>query len=179
MKRGVSRSSRTWRRGAVAARHRSTFVVRTNEVLRTAKPCGPGAPTLASSWRRCLRIALMMVARKPGHQGERGVSRSNHCAGKAWCFQAEPVVPAPCIFLSARGPRVPAGIRPSLRPLTRRRVPRNAKLGQIQAARTRSCVRRSWPGWLRHSIARRSTWMRGSGPRVTEVKAALTRGQAV
>jgi hypothetical protein len=35
--------------------------------LRTAKSCGPDAPTLASS----LRIdPLMMVANKPGHQGE-------------------------------------------------------------------------------------------------------------
>ena len=41
---------------------------------RTAKPCGPGAPTLASSsWEASFSGA--MVARKPGHQGERGVSR--------------------------------------------------------------------------------------------------------
>ena len=43
--------------------------------LRTAKPCGPDAPTLASSWRRCSRIAPAMVATKPGHQGERGGNR--------------------------------------------------------------------------------------------------------
>jgi hypothetical protein len=49
--------------------------MRTNELSRTAKPCGPGAPTLALSRRRCLRIALTTVARKPGHRGERGVSR--------------------------------------------------------------------------------------------------------
>ncbi len=37
---------------------------------RTAKSCGPDAPTLASSERQCFRIALAMVATKPGHQGE-------------------------------------------------------------------------------------------------------------
>ena len=36
------------------------------------KPCGPDAPTLASSWRS---NPSAMVARKPGHQGEHGVSR--------------------------------------------------------------------------------------------------------
>jgi len=41
---------------------------------RTAKSCGPDAPTLASSWRRCFRIALATVARKPGHRGERDIS---------------------------------------------------------------------------------------------------------
>ena len=114
MKRGVSRSSRTWRWEAMAARYRSIlFRMRTNEVLRTAKPCGPGAPTLASSWRRCLRIARddashrtevmslriapAMVARKPGHQGEPGVSRKAIARGRP-AASAQPVVPAPCIF---------------------------------------------------------------------------------
>jgi len=36
---------------------------------RTAKSCGPDAPTLASTWWRCLRIAPGMVARKPGSPG--------------------------------------------------------------------------------------------------------------
>src|ERR1700726_2975706 len=34
--------------------------------LRTAKPCGPDAPTLASSWRSNPQTT---VARKPGHRG--------------------------------------------------------------------------------------------------------------
>ena len=33
---------------------------------RTAKPCGPGAPTQVPSWRQCLRIAPMTVTKKPG-----------------------------------------------------------------------------------------------------------------
>jgi hypothetical protein len=36
--------------------------------LRTAKSCGPDAPTLASSWWKT--IPLMTVANKPGHRGE-------------------------------------------------------------------------------------------------------------
>jgi hypothetical protein len=42
---------------------------------RTAKSCGSGAPTLTPSWRRCLSIAPMTGARKPGpreeHEGNR------------------------------------------------------------------------------------------------------------
>ena len=40
---------------------------------RTAKSCGPDAPTLASS--RVDSFHAAMVATKPGHQGEREVSR--------------------------------------------------------------------------------------------------------
>src|ERR1700730_17508753 len=36
--------------------------------LRTAKSCGPDAPTLVSSWRS---NAPMTVANKPGHRGAR------------------------------------------------------------------------------------------------------------
>jgi hypothetical protein len=68
--RGGSRSSRTrdrmrWTQGAPETR---AFF------LRTAKPCGPDAPTLASSpWEAS--FLGVTVARKPGHRGERGVSR--------------------------------------------------------------------------------------------------------
>src|SRR5207248_557343 len=40
---------------------------------RTAKSCGPDAPTLASSFREM--IAAARVARKPGHPGEREGNR--------------------------------------------------------------------------------------------------------
>ena len=51
--------------------------------LRTAKSCGPDAPTLASSWRVAMsaltgltrRDPLAMVTNKPGHQGEREGNR--------------------------------------------------------------------------------------------------------
>ncbi len=44
---------------------------------RTAKSCGPDAPTLVSSWRS---NPSMTVANKPGHRGEH---EGNVCRGKA------------------------------------------------------------------------------------------------
>jgi hypothetical protein len=41
--------------------------------LRTAKACGPDIPTLISSLADFIRAAT--VARKPGHRGERAISR--------------------------------------------------------------------------------------------------------
>jgi hypothetical protein len=41
-------------------------------VRRTAKPCGPDAPTLASSLRSNPQVT---VTRKPDHRGERGGNR--------------------------------------------------------------------------------------------------------
>jgi hypothetical protein len=63
--------------------------------LRTAKSCGPGAPMPASSSRV---VSGVKVARKPGHLGEREVSRkplrreSRRCSGS-------PVVLPPCFLL--------------------------------------------------------------------------------
>ena len=50
--------------------------------LRTAKSCGPDAPTLASSSREA-NFLRATVANKPGHRGEREISCLNHCAGNA------------------------------------------------------------------------------------------------
>jgi len=47
---------------------------------RTAKSCGPGAPTLALSFVEMIREAT--VAKKPGHRGEREVSRKTIARGK-------------------------------------------------------------------------------------------------
>jgi hypothetical protein len=50
--RGVSRSSRTWAAGCGGRKERQ----RRGRLLRTAKSCGPDAPTLASSrWRQLRR----------------------------------------------------------------------------------------------------------------------------
>ncbi len=54
---------------------------------RTAKPCGPGAPTLASSSLVMLRITRVMGARKPGPQGERGISRKTIAQGMPDCLR--------------------------------------------------------------------------------------------
>jgi hypothetical protein len=105
---------------------------------RTAKSCGPGAPTLASSWRRCWRIAPMTVANKPGHRGEHEVSRkpprreSRRYPVHLWSYprafllhgaygcDRHPAFPAPSVFLeganamqgSGTSCREDAGLRP-------------------------------------------------------------------
>src|SRR4051794_37899059 len=68
-KRGVSRSSRTRDGMRWTRRHRKT----NDAGLRTAKSCGPDAPTLASSLAETIREAT--VAKEPGHRGEHEVSR--------------------------------------------------------------------------------------------------------
>src|SRR5712671_5632386 len=60
-------------------------------LLRTAKSCGPDAPTLASSSRSCVgptgfrqNLALRMtVAKEPGHRGEHDISRKTIACGNA------------------------------------------------------------------------------------------------
>jgi hypothetical protein len=69
--RGALRTSSTWSAGCDGR----GMSLDEGRCARTAKPCGPDAPTLASSRRRCSSIAPMTVARKPGHRGEHGGSR--------------------------------------------------------------------------------------------------------
>src|ERR1700676_5549315 len=47
-------------------------------LTRTAKSCGPDAPTLASSWRS---NPPMTVARRPGRRGEHEISRKTIARG--------------------------------------------------------------------------------------------------
>src|SRR5438105_5574914 len=107
--------------------------------LRTAKPCGPDAPTLASSWRSDPQA---MVARKPGHQGEHVISRKplrregrtvwRTCGDYAralFCLRARlrvlaehPAFPAPSLFeghgqSKTRAPHA-AGMRSHVSPLS-------------------------------------------------------------
>jgi hypothetical protein len=56
----------------------------TNDMTRTAKSCGPGAPTLALSERN---DPLMTVAKEPGHRGEREGNRYNHSRGEGRLFR--------------------------------------------------------------------------------------------
>src|SRR5215813_15386709 len=79
---------------------------------RTAKPCGPDAPTLASS------LQLMNCRRRwlpsPAHRGERGISRNTIAQGMPDVL-AEPVVTAAC-FPCCRRAMGAASARHSLRP---------------------------------------------------------------
>ena len=108
-KRGVSTVTKRWARGAMGA-----TCHKTSDAARTAKSCGPDAPTLAFKSRRS--VCAAMVARKPGHQGEHDISRKaiaqgrpdclrftcmlvcafpvHHCARDRGC-SAHPVFPAP------------------------------------------------------------------------------------
>src|ERR1700675_5206315 len=61
-------------------------------LLRTAKSCGPDAPTLASSFAEGKSalpgadksdIREMTVAKEPGHRGERDISRKTIACGNA------------------------------------------------------------------------------------------------
>ena len=111
--RGAYASSRTWSGNAV------DVMVPTDErhFLRTAKSCGPGAPMQAPSSRRCVsRIARVTVA-KAGSPGRAPISRKPR-AGKAGLIPPVPVVNAPFAQFFARGPRVHAVTRSSLRPLS-------------------------------------------------------------
>ena len=79
--RGVSRSSRTLAAGCGGRRRRLDEGV----CMRTAKSCGPDAPTLASSpWEAS--FLGMTAARKPGRRGEHEVSRKTTVQGKPECF---------------------------------------------------------------------------------------------
>ena len=102
----------TLRRGVVAAGRRSTSM----GCGRTSS-CGRSSRVVPTPRRWCLGRRHPddggKQARSPGRARS---SRSNHRAGKAGLFPAEPVVPSPCLSF-ARGPRVPVGTRPSLRPL--------------------------------------------------------------
>jgi len=53
---------------------------------RTAKSCGPDAPTLASSSREASFLGAT-VARKPGHRGEREISRKTIAQGRPDCLR--------------------------------------------------------------------------------------------
>ena len=103
---------------------------------RTAKPCGPGAPTLASSsWEAS--FSGMTVARKPGHRGERGISRKP-LRRESRIASAEPV--CSCAFFLVHLAHETAGAactRHSLLPLFSRGK-FWAKLGRHRAARMRS-----------------------------------------
>jgi hypothetical protein len=91
---GRTRRHGRWVRDTMDAAARKTK----RACSRTAKPCGPDIPTLMSNrsmGRRItsddashraevmsLRITPVMVARKPGHQGEPGGSRKTIVRGK-------------------------------------------------------------------------------------------------
>jgi hypothetical protein len=80
--------------------------------MRTAKSCGPDAPTLAFKSRGSFRAA--MVAKEPGHQGEREVSRKP-LRRESRMNPVEPVVLPRAFFARTHGcDRHPAFPAPSV-----------------------------------------------------------------
>ena len=79
--RGVSRSSRTWKRDAVDVSGCSALVARTNNPGRTAKSYGPDIPVLMSSRRAVSTNAPTTGAKKPVPE-ESTYKPFKHCAGR-------------------------------------------------------------------------------------------------
>src|SRR5260221_14758598 len=94
---------------------RWTRAVRVTNVLRrTAKSCGSDAPMLASSLRE---EAQATVSNKPGHRGERGVSRKTIARGMPGDFRCDRGDYARVLFYFAREAAGALSARHSLRPL--------------------------------------------------------------
>jgi hypothetical protein len=96
--------------------------------LRTAKPCGPGRHRYGQALRRWIEaqpgreaspIRKVTEARRNSAPGRARHRPSDHRAGKAGCFPAHlfSACAFACANFSRSGSRVPAGTRPSLRPL--------------------------------------------------------------
>ena len=82
--RGVSRSSRTSAAGCGGRRRRFDE----GACMRTAKSCGPDAPTLASSSLGS-KLLASDGGKKAGHRGERGISRKTIARGMPGDFRCD------------------------------------------------------------------------------------------
>jgi hypothetical protein len=104
---------------------------------RTAKSCGPGAATLASS-RWSDRSAT--VAKQAAHRGEHEISRQTIARGKPGCPGC--TLSNPCAFSRTFRTRAAGavGARLSLRPLFKRGPTRLQSSGENRAVRRRACV---------------------------------------
>jgi hypothetical protein len=91
-----ARSSRHVRRGCDGR----VGLARRAMPMRTAKSCGPGAPTLAPS--RVVTSRAMTGARKPGSPGRSRISVKTIAQGMPG-DPAEPVVTAACVFCLQAG----------------------------------------------------------------------------
>src|SRR5437763_16648359 len=70
-------------------------------LLRTAKSCGPGTPTLVSSFAEVFREAT--VAKEPGHRGEHEVTVKTNAQGMSGCFGVPVVTTLVRFFCCVRG----------------------------------------------------------------------------
>src|SRR5258708_5979745 len=105
---------------------------------RTAKSCGSGAPGLASSLRE---EAQATVTTKPGHRGEREVSRKAIARGMPG-ETGVTVVTNSCVCFFTHEAAGALGIRHSLRPLFSERAKQFCKTRARRAARSRCFIRK-------------------------------------
>ena len=94
---------------------------------RTAKSCGSDAPMLASSLRE---EAQATVSNKPGHRGEREVSRKTIARGMPGDFRCDRGDYARVLFYFAREAAGASSARHSLRPLISGGVTSRVKLAR-------------------------------------------------
>ena len=111
-KRGASRSSRTLGAGCGGR----DGDARRAAPARTAKSCGPDAPTLASSLAEAIPQAT--VAKEPGHRGEREVTVKTIAQGMPVDGVVPVVTNSSCFLTFAREAMGAARTRYSLRPLS-------------------------------------------------------------
>ncbi len=105
---------------------------------RTAKSCRSGAPMLASSLRE---EAQATVSNKPGHRGEREVSRKP-LRGECRVESGVTVVTNSCVCFFTHEAAGALGIRHSLRPLFSERAKQFCKTRAQRAARSRCFIRK-------------------------------------
>jgi hypothetical protein len=129
------------------SRERSERAGRTTQ-LRTAKPCGPGT----RCWCQVGGGVFDPTGSDSTTQFADDGGKTNSSPGSARNKPLKPFAQggpgclgctcgSPCALSSAQGPRVPAGTRPSLRPLISRGHDRSANLGRIRAASTSTHIR--------------------------------------
>src|SRR5262245_10080345 len=102
-----------------AAGVRRVHTHRTKRSRRTAKSCGPGAATLASS--RPGSVPPATVAKEAAHRGEHEISRKTIARGKPGCPGCTcGLTRVLSVALFAHGTAGAVGARLSLRPLSER-----------------------------------------------------------
>src|SRR4029077_11573622 len=106
-------------------------------LMRTAKSCGSDAPGPASSLRE---EAQATVSSKPGHRGEREVSRKTIARGMPGDFRCDRGDYARVLFYFAREAAGALSARHSLRPLSSERRTSACKPRAHRAARSRSRI---------------------------------------
>src|SRR6266850_4084514 len=106
-------------------------------LTRTAKSCRSDAPMPASSLRE---EAQATVSNKPGHRGEREVSRKTIARGMPGETGVTVVTTLVCLFFITHEAAGASSARHSLRPLLLRAAKQFCKTRANRAARSRRCI---------------------------------------